>query len=94
MSVHYCSQVWSKLLIVEKLTDENLLECATIQTLWKAGTVYVSGPGEESDTRADILNEMRLGAGVRLSGVARFKGALIRSPALTLQCSDASRGGV
>ena len=63
-----------------------------MQALWKAGTVYVSEPGEGSAIGADSLNEMRLGAGVRLLGVARFRGAVIRSPALTLQCSDGSRG--
>jgi len=58
-----------------------------MQTLWKAGTVYVSEPGEVSDIGADSLNQMSLGAGVRLLGVARFRGVVIRSPALTLPCS-------
>jgi hypothetical protein len=63
-----------------------------MQTLWKAGTVHVSEPEEVSDIGADNLNEMRLGAGVRLLGVARFRGVVIRSPALSLQCSAGSRG--
>jgi hypothetical protein len=33
---------------LEKLGDEDLLESATMQTLWKAGAVYVSEPGEVS----------------------------------------------
>ena len=60
--------------MVEKLVAEDLLECATMQTLWKAETVCVSEPGVVSDIGADSLNGMCLGAGVRLSGVARFRG--------------------
>jgi hypothetical protein len=63
-----------------------------MQTLWKAGTVYMSEPGEVSDIGADSLNGMSLGAGVRLLVAARFRGVVIRSPALTLPCSAGSRG--
>ena len=40
-----------------------------MQSLWKAGTVYVSGLGEVSEIGADSLHGMSLVAGVRLSGV-------------------------
>jgi hypothetical protein len=50
-----------------------------MQTLWKAGTVYVSMPGEVSDIGMDRLNEMRLGTGVPLLGVARFR-CVVMSP--------------
>jgi hypothetical protein len=49
VSVHYCSQVWSKQLIAEKLSDEDSLECATLQTLFKGRTVDVAEPEETSD---------------------------------------------
>ncbi len=68
------------------------MEYATRQTLWKAGTVYVSEPGEVLNIGVDSLNEMSLGAGVRLLGVASFRGVVIRSPALTLPCLAGSCG--
>jgi hypothetical protein len=50
VSVHYCSQLWSKQLVAEKFGDEDLLICATMQTLFKGRTVYVAEPEEASDS--------------------------------------------
>jgi hypothetical protein len=41
---------------VEKLSEEDLLECATMQTLFKERTVYVTEPEETSN------NELVAGA--------------------------------